>query len=51
MNEIPKVVAEFEIDHNDYKDICAFCAEVNAVPEHNAFARLIRSVPSALCSA
>ena len=49
MNEIPKVVAEFEIDHNDYKDICAFCAEVNAVPEHNAFARLIPDVAPAHC--
>jgi diadenosine tetraphosphate (Ap4A) HIT family hydrolase len=36
--------AEFEVDHEDYRDICSFCAEVSRSVDHNLLAELMPDV-------
>lgn len=49
MEQMPSEVEKIEIDHDNYRGICAFCAEVNGVAAHNAFARLMPDVDPANC--
>jgi diadenosine tetraphosphate (Ap4A) HIT family hydrolase len=49
VDQIPTVGTEFEVDHTDYRDICAFCSEVSGVPEHNAFVSFMPDIDPAAC--
>ncbi|NSC25226.1 hypothetical protein FM076_30380 [Streptomyces albus subsp. chlorinus] len=40
-------IEEFDVDPEDYREICSFCAEIHRRPEHNLLATLLDDVPPA----